>query len=324
MRAVVYTEYGAAEVLRCSDVERPVPKEDEILVRVRAVEITKADTELRSFKFPVKWFAPLLRLVWGVKRPRRQVLGGYFAGEVVETGSDVTKFSVGDSVFGSSGLRMGAYGQYVALPESYTIVRKPENMTFEEAAAVPLGGLNALHFIERSNIKPGERVLINGAGGSIGLFGVQIAKARGAIVTGVDHGRKEGMLRSLGVDHFVDYTKEDFTKSGEKYDVIFDMVVGSSYSDCIACLNPGGRYQMGNPRVSDMFRSVITSRFTDKTAQFAFAGESVGELETLKDMIETGTIKSVVDHVYSMEQVAEAHSKVETEERIGSIVMALD
>ncbi len=321
MKAVIYSEYGSSDVLRCSEVERPAPKDDEILVRVRAVEITKADTELRSFKFPVKWFAPLLRLFWGIKRPRFQVLGGYFSGEVVETGSSVTKFSVGDAVFGSSGIRMGAYGEYVVLPESYTVVAKPLNVSFEEAAAVPLGALNALHFLKRSNIKPGEKVLVNGAGGSIGLFGVQIAKSMGAHVTAVDHGRKEEMLRDLGVDHFIDYTQEDFTVSDQRYDVIFDMVVGSSYSKCVGLLKKGGRYQMGNPRFSDMIRSVLTTWFSDKTAQFAFAGETVEELTELKGMLEDGSIRPVIDSICSMEDVVEAHYRVETEERVGSVVM---
>jgi NADPH:quinone reductase-like Zn-dependent oxidoreductase len=211
----------------------------------------------------------------------------------------------------------------VCLPASYTIVQKPRNISFEEAAAVPLGGLNALHFMREANIRNGDKVLINGAGGSIGIFAVQIAKSMGAEVTAVDSTIKEEMLRRIGADHFFDYTKEDFTKSGQTYDVVFDMVAINSYSDCVRVLNPKGRYLLGNPRISDMIRSVLTSKFTDKTAIFAFAGESEEELLTLKEMIEAGEIEPVIDKVYSIEKIAEAHQRVETEQRLGIVVVAL-
>ena len=185
-----------------------------LLVKIHAAEATKADCELRSFKFAVKWFWLPLRIAMGIIRPRNQVLGGYFAGEIESVGKDVSRFMKGDQVFGSAGLRMGAYGEYVCLPASYTIVSKPHNLTFEEAAAVPLGGLNALHFLRKANLRNGEKVLVNGAGGSIGTFAIQIAKAMGAEVTAVDSTIKEEMLRRIGADHFFDYSKEDFTKSG--------------------------------------------------------------------------------------------------------------
>ena len=241
-------------------------------------------------------------------------------------GKDVSKFEVGDQVFGSTQLRMGAYGEYVCLPAEYTISAKPSNMSFEEAAAVPLGGLNALHFLRMACVQKGEKVLINGAGGSIGIFGVQIAKDMGAEVTAVDSGIKQSMLRRMGADHFFDYTKEDFTESGpscQRYDVIFDMVARSSYSGCVAALTPKGRYVMGNPRLSDMLRSVVTSVFTDKKVFFAFAGETEEELLALKEMIEAGKIKSTVDRVFPMERVAEAQRRVETEQRLGSVVISL-
>ncbi len=323
MKAIVYIEYGSADVLRLEEIAKPTPNDAEILIRVRAAEVTKSDCELRSFSFPVKWFWLPLRLAMGITRPKRQVLGCYFSGEVEAVGKDVSKLKVGDQVFGSTQLRMGAYGEYVCLPAEYTISAKPSNMSFEEAAAVPLGGLNALHFLRMARVQKGEKVLINGAGGSIGTFGVQIAKDMGAEVTAVDSGIKENMLRRIGADHFLDYTKEDFTKSGQRYDVIFDMVAGSSYSGCVATLNPKGRYVMGNPRLWDMLRSAVTSVFTDKKAVFAFAGETEEELLALKEMIEDGKIKSTVDRVYPMERVAEAHRRVETEQRLGSVVISL-
>jgi len=323
MRAIVYTKYGAPDVLQVKEVEKPKPEDDELLIKVHAAEATKADCELRSFKFAVKWFWLPLRIAMGLTRPRNHILGGYFSGEIEAVGKDVSKFKKGDQIFGTTKLRMGAYGEYACLPFSYTIAPKPDNITFEEAAAVPLGGLNALHFMRRANIRNGEKVLVNGAGGSIGTFGVQIAKAMGAEVTAVDSTIKEQMLRRIGADHFFDYTKEDFTKSGQTYDVIFDMVARSSYSSCVKSLAPKGRYLMGNPRISDMLRSVLTSRFTDKTAIFSFADEKEEELLELKEMIEAGKIKPIVDKIYSIDQAAEAHRRVETEQRLGIVVISI-
>ena len=324
MKAIVYTKYGPADVLQIKEVEKPGPRDDEVLIKVHASEATKADCELRSFNFAVKWFWLPLRVVMGLTKPKNQILGGYFAGEVESVGKDVSKFKQGDQVFGSCQLRMGAYGEYLCLPANYTIAPKPNNMNFEEAAAVPLGGLNALHFLRKANIQNGEKVLINGAGGSIGTFGVQIAKAMGAEVTAVDSTIKEGMLRQTGADHFFDYTKQDFTKSGETYDVIFNMVARTPFSDIINSLKPKGRYLIANPRISDMLKSILTSKFTDKSAIFVFAGEKEEELLTLKDMIEKGRLKSTIDKIYPIEQAAEAHRRVETEQRLGIVVISLE
>jgi len=324
MKAVVHTRYGSPEVLHVTEVEKPRPGDDEVLIRVHAAEATKADCELRSFRFPVKWFWLPLRLGMGITAPRRRILGGYFAGEVEAVGNRVTKFSPGDEVFGCARLRLGAYGEYVCLPASYTIVPKPRNLTFEEAAAVPLGALNALHFLRKANVHSGERVLVNGAGGSIGSFAVQIARSMGAEVTAVDSANKEDMLLRIGADRFIDYRKEDFTAGGEPYDVIFDMVVASDYSACVASLAPGGRYLIGNPRLSDMARAMLTNRFTDKTVVFALAGETEEELSAITAMIEAGEIRPVIDRVCSMEQAAEAHRRVETEQRVGIVVISLE
>jgi len=323
MKAVVYTKYGPPDVLELKEVEKPVPRDDEVLIKVHAAEATKSDCELRSFHFPVIWFWLPLRIAMGLIKPKKQILGGYFAGEIESVGKDVSTFKKGDQIFGATRLRFGAYGEYMCLPACYALVLKPFNMSFEEAAAAPLGGLNALHFLRKANIRKGEKVLVNGAGGSIGTFGVQIAKAMGAEVTAVDSTIKEEMLRRIGADHFFDYTREDFTKSGHTYDVIFDMNAKSSYSGCVNSLNPKGRYLMANPRLSDMLRSVLTSKFTDKTAIFVFAGEKEEELLALKTMIEEGKIKPIVDKVYPLKQAAEAHQRVETEQRLGSVVISV-
>lgn len=321
MKAIAYSKYGTASVLHLEEVEKPAPQDNEVLIRVRAVEVTKADVEMRRFRFAVKWFWLPMRIAFGIRRPRRRILGAYFSGEIESIGRNVTGYSEGDPVFGATGLRFGAYAEYVTLPSSCTIVAKPLNMSFEEAAAVPLGGLNALHFLRLANIQPGDTVLINGAGGSIGAHAIQIARAMGAEVTAVDSTVKEEFTRRMGADHFVDYTKDDFAARGRRYDVVFDMVPDSSYSACIGVLNPDGRYLSGNPRLSVMIRSVFTTRFTDKSARFAFAHESEAELLKLKEMIEDGQIRSIVDRVYPMEQAAEAHRRVESEQRLGAIVI---
>lgn len=322
MKAVVYNKYGPPDVLFVENVEKPVPLDNELLIKVRAAEVTKADCEMRSFNFQVKWFWLPLRLASGLFKPKRKILGIYFAGEIESVGKGVTRFKAGDRVFGTAGLRMGAHGEYVRIPDRYSLAAKPENVTFAEAAAVPLGGLNALHFLRKANIQKGERVLVNGAGGSIGIFGVQIAKSMGAEVTAVDSAIKEEVLRKVGADHFCDYSKEDFTQSGQTYDVIFSMVANTSYSACVRALNPRGRYLIANPRLADMLRALLTTMFTQKTAIFAFAKETEEELLALKKMLEAGIIKPVVDKVYSFEQADEAHQKVETEQRLGTIVIS--
>ena len=323
LKAITYSEYGPPEVLQINDVNKPVPKDDEILIKVRAAEATKSDCEMRSFEYSVKWFWLPLRIAFGIMKPKRQILGGYFSGEVESFGKEVTGFSAGDQVFGTAQLRLGAYGEYVALPASYAIATKPDNMSFAEAAAVPLGGLNALHFMRRAKIQTGEKVLIIGAGGSIGAHAVQIAKSMGAEVTGVESTIKENLVRRFGADQFVDYTKEDFAARGETYDVIFDMVPGTSYDACIRLLNPNGRYLSGNPRLSFMLRSVFTTRLTDKTVRFAFAPENKEALLALKGMIEGGIIGSIVDRIFPMEQAAEAHRLVDTEQRLGAVVISI-
>lgn len=324
MKAITYSEYGPPEVLRLEELPAPIPKDNELLVRIRAVEATKTDIEFRLFKMG-KWLWLPMRLFKGIRRPRlsQRVLGGYFAGEIIEIGKEVRNFSVGDEVFGSTMMMRGCYAELVAMPDRYSIIAKPQNMSFEEAASVPLGGLNALHFMRRANIQPGEKVLINGAGGCIGAWAIQIAKSMGAEVTVVDIGFKEEGLRKFGADYFIDYTKEQFIKSEQRYDVIFDMVTGSSYSGCIKLLKPKGRYLKGNCRLRDVIFSLFTGLFSDKTAIIALAGETKEELKALKDLIEQEKIGSIVDRIYPMEQAVDAHYRVETEKRIGTVVISM-
>ena len=322
MKAITYSSYGPPAVLTLADVPAPVPRADEALIRVRAVEATKSDCEMRSLQFPVKWMRVPLRLVLGVTKPRRKILGMYFAGEVAAVGSSVRELAPGDQVFGAAGLQLGAYAEYMTLRASEAIALKPANMSFSEAAAVPLGGLNALHFMRRAAIRPGEKVLVIGAGGSIGAHAVQIAKAMGAEVTAVDAAHKRGIVR-LGADHFIDYTREDWSALGKRWDVIFDMVASSSYSACMRALSPNGRYLSGNPRLEVMVRCVLTNMLTKRSASFAFADESRAGLDALREMIERGEIASIVDTVYPLSAAATAHDRVEREQRVGAIVLSL-
>ena len=321
MQAIVYESYGGPEVLELRELPKPVPGAKDLLIRVRAVEATKSDCEMRSFRYSVSWFWLPMRLAMGIRKPRRPVLGFYFAGEVAEVGNAVHGFRVGDQVFGTSSFHLGAYAEYLRVPASSAIIEKPGNMSFTEAAAVPLGGWNALHFMNLAGLEAGDEVLINGAGGSIGSHAIQIARSRGARVTAVDGAHKEAALRAFGAEAFVDYQAEDFTRLGRQWDVIFDMVPGSPYRRCISVLKPGGRYFSGNPTLATMLRCAITSRFTDKRASFAFAKETKAELAELKAMIESGLIGSIVDTVLPLAEAAEAHRRVESEERLGAVVL---
>lgn len=323
MRAVRHTRYGPPDVLHV--VELPVrrPGPGEVLVRVRAAEATKSDCELRAFRFPVSWFWLPLRLALGISRPRRQVLGAYFAGEVVATGPGVEAFAAGDRVFGSTGLRLGAYGEYLVLPATSSMARMPSTMDFAQAAAVPLGGLNALHFMRLAAVRTGERVLIHGAGGSIGAHAVQIARSMGGRVTAVDHPSKEAFLRGLGAADFIDYTREDFAAAGRRYDVILSMVASVSYLACLRSLAPGGRFLTANPRLSLMLLAPLLRRWTGRKVVLAFAGETVEALQALGRMIDEGQIVPIVDRVLPMEQAAEAHRLVEAEQRLGAVVLQI-
>lgn len=320
MQAIARERYGPPSVLKIVERPRPTPKRKEVLIRVRAAEVTKADCELRSFKFPVKWFWLPLRIAFGIFKPRQAILGGYFCGEIVALGEEACQHKIGDTVYGSAGIKLGANAEFLSLPEHYTFSKKPTNCSDFEAAALPLGALNALHFLELANIKAGESVLINGAGGSIGLYAIQIAKAKNAHVTAVDKAEKEALIRQQGADNFIDYLKTDYRNEDQRYDVIFDMVARKDFSATLRCLAPKGRYLLGNPRFSDILRSFLSR----KTVRVAFAGETPQELQQITKMVEAGTLRPVIDQILAPSQAAEAHQIVETESRLGSIVLSLN
>jgi len=322
MKAIVWTKYGPPDVLQLKEVEKPIIKDDEVLIKVHATTVTAGDSEIRSFKVPIL-FRPLMRIWLGLRKPRKKTLGMELAGEIESIGKDVKLFSKGDQVFAATGFGLGAYAEYKCLPEDGVLALKPANMTYEEAAAVPTGGLNALHFLRKGNIRSGQKVLINGSGGSIGTFAVQIAKSFGAEVTGVDSTRKLDMVRSIGADHVIDYTQEDFTKSGETYDVIFDVVGKSSFSHSLRSLKQNGRYLLANPGLSQMIRGIWTSMISSKKVIIGPASEKTEDLVFLKELIEAGKIKSVIDRRYPLEQIADAHNYVDKGHKKGNVVITL-
>lgn len=327
MKAIVWTAYGPPDVLKLQEVERPTPKDDQVLIKIHATSVTAGDCEARNMQFPLFVSLPM-RLYVGLSKPSRvTILGQELAGEVAAVGSKVKRFKEGDPVYATTGFAMGAYAQYICLPEASDdggLVHKPANLSYEEAAVVPTGGLEALHFLRGAKIQPGESLLIIGAGGSIGTMGVQLAKHDGAQVTAVDSGPKLELLLDLGADQVLDYTKEDYINSGRTYDIIFDVVGKGPLSPKLKALKPNGRYLLANPRLSTMLRGAWTSRTSDKTVFFSFSGRASEGLLTLKDLIEDGTLKPVIDRVYALEETAEAHRYVETGQKKGSVVIRVD
>lgn len=323
MKAAIWTRYGPPEGLRLKEVEKPSPKDDEVLIRVHATTVTTGDCELRGFK-PLSVFLIPMRLYIGLIRPARiKILGQELSGVIEAVGEDVTTFNEGDQVFAATGFRLGAHAEYTCLPEDGTVAVKPDNMSHEEAAAVPLGGLEAWHHLSKANIQSGERVLVNGAGGSIGTIAVQLAKHFGAEVTGVDSTGKLEMLRSIGADHVIDYTQEDFTNNGRRYDVIFDVIGNRSSSRCESSLTPNGRYLSANPGSLEQIRGLWTLITRREEVMREYTIRRNDALIALRALIEAGKIRTVIDRRYPLAQIAEAHRYVETGQKKGSVVITL-
>jgi NADPH:quinone reductase-like Zn-dependent oxidoreductase len=325
MRAIVWTRYGPPEGLQLQEVAKPTPKNGEVLIRIHATTVTAGDCELRSLHFSI-WLRLVVRVLMGLTQPRRKILGQELAGEVEAVGRDVHRFRKGDRVFGTTGFGFGAYAEYICLPEkprAGALATKPANMSFEEAAGVPTGGLEALHFLRKVKDLSGRRILILGAGGGIGTFAVQLARYYGAEVTGVDSTGKLDLLRSIGADRVIDYTRDDFTKVGETYDVIFDVVGRSSFSDSLAVLSEDGCYLLGNPHLSTMVRALWTSMTGRKKVVFGAARQRVEDLVLLRELIEAGKIRSVIDRRYPLEQIPDAHRYFESGNARGRVVITV-
>ncbi len=322
MKAILWTKYGSPEVLQLGEVEKPTPKDNEVLIKIHATTVFAGDCELRRFQVQFLFWLPV-RIIMGIRKPKKGIrLGHELAGEIESVGKDVTLFKKGDQVFAPTSIRMGAYAEYRCLPSTHPMAIIPANMTYDEAAGISVGGPNALHFLRKAKIQSGQKVLINGAAGSIGTYAVQIAKYFGAEVTCVDSTRKLNMLRAIGADQVIDYTQEDFTENGKTYDVIIDVVGKSSFSRSKRSLKKNGYYILGNPGLLQMLRGLLPS-LGGKKVIFALASYKTEDLIYLKELIEAGRIRTVIDRRYSLEQVPDAHRYVEKGYKTGNVVITV-
>ncbi|MBI3407019.1 MAG: NAD(P)-dependent alcohol dehydrogenase [Planctomycetes bacterium] len=324
MKAAVFSRYGPPEVLEVKDVHKPVPKEDEVLVRVHATTVCAGDWRIRKAD-------PFLgRIITGLWRPRITIPGMEFAGTVESVGKAVTHFSAGDEVFGSPGFKFGANAEYVCVRENGTLAKKPVNMSFEEAAAVLFGGVSALYFLRKARIQSGQKILIYGASGSVGVFAVQLAKHFGAHVTAVCSTPNLDLVKSLGAEQALDYTREDFSKAAQVYDIVFDTVGKSGWARSLKVLKRGGYYVRvgGSGRLLSMLGDIVRGMWVTFTGAAksigGIAGESAGDLEFLKRLIEADKLRTVIDRRYTLDEIAEAHRYVEAGHKKGHVVIVLE
>lgn len=330
MKAVIYTEYGSPDVLKPAEVEKPAPKDNEVLIKIHAVSINYGDIAARDFKGtpPSKFNMPFLfwflaRLSFGWNKPKNNILGSELSGVIESVGKDVKLFKVGDQVFGYRGQSQRANAEYVCMAENSMLAIKPSNMTYEEAALVPYGALTAVNLLRSVNIQPGQKVLINGASGGIGSAAIQLAKYYGAEVTGVAATPRLEFMKSLGADKVIDYIKEDFTKNGETYDLIFDILGRSSFSNCKNSLNENGRYLLASFKLKQLLQMLWTSKTGSKKVICALSGEKIEDLLLIKKLVEEGKIKSIIDKRFSLEQIAEAHRYIESGHKKGNVVITV-
>ncbi len=323
MKAITYYQYGSPEVLQIENVPEPVPADNEVLIKVHAASVTTGDVNIRGFTFVPPGFGPLPRLMFGIREPRKKIIGTEVAGVVAAVGKDVTDFKAGDRVFGMDSATLGAYAEYVCRPADSALSIIPDKLTYEEAVAIPFGAMTALYFLrELANIQAGQTVLVNGASGGTGNYAVQLAKYFGAEVTGVCSTRNIEMVKSLGADYVIDYTQEDFTQNGKTYDIIFDSVAGKvSFSRVKNSLTENGQYLAVAGGMGDMLQSVWTSMFGSKKLVAGGATEKKDDLEFLAGLAEQGTIKALIDRCYPFEEIVEAHRYVDTGRKRGNVVI---
>jgi NADPH:quinone reductase-like Zn-dependent oxidoreductase len=317
MKAVVYTKYGPAEVLHLNEVAKPTPKDNEVLIKVHATTVTAADCIMR--KGEPFWG----RIILGLRKPIRKILGSELAGEIEAVGKDVKRFRNGDQVYGFTGFGLAAYAQYTSMPQEGSLGIKPASITYEQAAATVDGASTALFFLkDRAKIQSGQKVLILGASGSIGTYAVQLAKHFGAEVTGVCSTKNIELVKSLGADKVIDYTKEDFTKSGETYDIIFDTVGKSAFSHCASSLSKNGCY-LATVGLKNNLLMLWTSIIGGKKVITGMSLQKTEALSFLKDLVDAGKLKPVIDRCYPLEQIVEAHRYVDQGHKKGNVVITV-
>jgi NADPH:quinone reductase-like Zn-dependent oxidoreductase len=324
MKAVVYDRYGPPEVLRIADVERPVPKEDEVLIKVHATTVNRLDVHTREANRSSGLAVSVLsRMVSGLRGPRQPILGSEFAGEVEAAGTAVQEFAVGDRVFGNSGLKFGAHAEFMCMRESARIAHMPAGVSFGEAAPITDGALNALTCLTAADLRKGRRILIYGASGAIGTAGVQLARHFDADVTAVCNTKNLGLVKSLGADRVIDYTQEDFTKNGQTYHVIFDAVGKHSFKRSKGSLEPGGMY-LPTDGFENLVLALWTPRFGDKKVVFQIPPrQTKQDVLFLKQLVEAGKFRPVIDRTYTLDEVVEATRYVETEQKTGNVVLTV-
>ncbi|MBK7122845.1 MAG: NAD(P)-dependent alcohol dehydrogenase [Chitinophagaceae bacterium] len=317
MKAAVYTQYGQPEVLQVKEVGKPIPKNNEILIKVNATAVNSGDVRLRK----ADPFA--VRFIFGLLKPKINILGTVFSGEVESAGKDVKKFRVGDQVFGHTDMSFGAYAEYKCIPEDGSLALKPANITHAEAATIPFGGVTAWHFIKKANIQSGQKVLIAGASGAVGTAAVQLAKSLGAEVTAVCSTGNMALVKSIGADKVIDYTKEDFTKNGEMYDVIFDTVKTIHVSSSLKSLNKNGVMILSAAGMPEMLQGLWVSKTSSKKVLTGVISHTAADIIFLKELIEAGKYKPVIDKTYPLEQIAEAHTYVEKGHKKGNVSITI-
>jgi len=316
MKAIIYEHYGPPEVLQLREVEKPVPKDDEVLIRIHATAVNSGEVRLRK----ADPFA--VRFMFGLFRPKKPILGVSLAGEIESTGKNVKRFKKGDPVYGTTGMSFGAYAEYKCLPEGGVLAIKPVNLTYSEAAVIPFGGTTALSFLRKGKIQRAQKVLIYGASGAVGTSAVQLARYFGAEVTGVCSTANADMVKSLGADKIIDYTQQDFSMSSEKYDIIFDTVGKSPFAGSIKSLTKNGCYlKTVHMDLSAILRGLWISMTSSKKVIGGGITETAEDLVFLNSLIETGQLKPVIERTYSLEQIAEAHGYVEKGHKKGNVAI---
>ncbi len=323
MKAIVYERYGAPEVLQLKEVEKPTPNDNEVLIKTHATTVTAADWRVRSLNVPTG-FGLIVRLVFGVFKPKQHILGTELAGVVESIGKNVRKFQVGDQVFAFSDAAMGCYAEYKCMPEDGAMALKPANLSYEEAAALSFGGTTALDFLRRGKLQSGERILVNGASGGVGTAAVQLAKHFGAEVTGVCSAANMELVRSLGASHVIDYTQEDFTQNGETYDVIVDTTGTAPFSRSKVSLKEKGRLLMVLAGLPDMFQMLWVSMTSSKKVIAGTAASGAEDLRFLAGLAAAGEFKPVIDRCYPFERMVEAHRYVDTGRKKGNVIVTLE